>query len=259
MPSLLSTLKYGYKKYVQPKRARIKHVLLRIFILLIIAAVLEVCVFNFRAITTAFFKPIDLSESINLPQTADGRFVISSNQNTIELKDINQNVSNIHFKMNKNQDSQLFNLKINFTDSGHKTFFDTTEYSVGVPEYELSTMSVRSQYFTIQSTGQVKDIRIKVFGDNLNYPLYVDSIVLNDHYPFMFLVWRFLLAFGILYLCYLFRPRSSIYKIKLVARPFYTRCVIVLTIFIQSVLIGAYLLMGSNLVGIATSNYNYGD
>ncbi|MDO5426326.1 MAG: hypothetical protein Q4F54_00540 [Coriobacteriia bacterium] len=58
---------------------------------------------------------------------------------------------------------------------------------------------------------------------------------------------------------YAFRPRSSVYKIKLVDRPLYTRAVICLTIFIETILLSAYLLMGSNLVGVATSNYNYGD
>ena len=42
-------------------------------------------------------------------------------------------------------------------------------------------------------------------------------------------------------------------------RPLYTRVVICLTVFIQSILLSAYLLMGSNLVGVATSSYNYGD
>lgn len=259
MPSLISTLKYGYKKYVQPKRARLIHVIVRLFILLLIATALEICVFNFRSISTVFLNPVDLSPKINLQQTSDGRFVVSANQNIIEIKDINQDVSNIHFKMNKNQDAQLFDLKINFTDSGHKTFFDTTEYSVGVPEYEMATNSVRSQYFTVHPTGQIKDMRIKVFGEDLNYPLYIDSIIINDHYPFEFVVWRFFLAFALLYLIYLFRPRSSIYKIILVDRPFYTRVVIGLTVFVQSLLVSIYLLMGSNLVGVATSSYNYGD
>lgn len=66
-------------------------------------------------------------------------------------------------------------------------------------------------------------------------------------------------AFAILYLIYVFRPKSSVYKIKLVDRPLYTRTVIVLTVFVEACLLSAYLLMGTNLVGVATSTYNYGD
>lgn len=259
MPSLITTIKYAYKKHIQPRRARIRHILLCILVLLAIAAVLEVVVFNFRSITTAFNKPVDISTKMNLNQTSDGRYVVSSTQNIIEIKDINQEVNNIYLKMNEDQGAQVFNVKINFTDSGHTTFFDTTEYTVGIPDVEISTNSQRSQHFTIHPTGKVKDMRLQISGEDLNYPLYIDSIIINAHYPFDFVVWRFLAAFAIMFLIFVFRPRSSVYKIKLVDRPLYTRAVICLTIFIETILLSAYLLMGSNLVGVATSNYNYGD
>ena len=259
MPSLITTIKYAFKKHVQPRRARIKHVLICLLVLLGIAALLEVVVFNFRTITTAFNKPVDISQKMNLQQTPDGRYVVSSNQNTFEIKDINQEISNIHLKMNKNQGAQLFNVKINFTDSGHSTYFESTEYSVGIPEITMSTNSKRSQYFTVHPTGKVKDIKFQITGEDLNYPLYIDSVFINSHYPFDFVIWRFLAVFALLYLLYLFRPRSSIYKIKLVDRPLYSRVVICLTVAVQSILLSAYLLMGSNLVGLATSTYNYGD
>lgn len=259
MPSLITTIKYAYKKHIQPRRARIRHVLLRILILLVIAAALEVVVFNFRSILTAFNKPIDISEKMNLQQTADGRYVVSATQNTIEIKDINEAVSSVNLKMNKNQGAQVFNVKMNFTDSGHSTYFDTTEYTVGIPEVEMSTNSKRSQFFTIHATGKVKDMKMQIYGEDLNYPLYIDALIINAQYPFDFIIWRFLGAFAILYLLYLFRPKSSIYKIKLVDRPLYTRVVICITVFVQACLLSAYLLMGSNLVGVATSSYNYGD
>lgn len=154
--------------------------------MLIIAALLECAVFNFRTLTTLFSKPNDISEKINLQQTNDGRYVISSVQNTIELKGINQKVDNIHLKMSEDQNAQVFTLKINFTDSAHSTFFDTTEYSVGIPEVDISTTSQRSQYFTVHPTGQVKDMQLQITGEHLKYPLYIDSIVINDHYPFNF-------------------------------------------------------------------------
>lgn len=259
MPSLITTIKYAYKKHVQPRRARIKHILLCFLVLLLVAAVFEVCVFNFRSILTAFNNPTDISGKINLQQTADGRYVVSSTQNTIELKDINSPISGVHLKMDRNQGGQVFNVKINFTDSGHSTYFDTTEYSVGIPSVEMSTASPRSQYFTIHPTGKVNNMQLQIFGENLNYPLYIDSIIINPHYPFEFVVWRFLVMFAILYLLYVFRPKSSVYKIKLVDRPLYSRAVICVTVIVQSCLLAAYLLMGSNLVGVATSNYNYGD
>lgn len=259
MPNLFHTIRYGYRKYIQPKRARIKHVLLRVLIILAVALFLECIVFNFRTFQTIGNKPIDLDEKINLSQTSDGRYVVSSTQNTIELKDINEKIDNVYFKLNKNQDAQEIALKINFTDSGHSTYFDTTEYTVGIPEVMMTTISKRSQHFSLHATGKVKNLQIKVTGKEISYPIYLDSIIINTVYPFQFVMWRFLAAFGLIFLIYIFRPRSSIYKIKMVERPFYTKIVITATILIEAILVSFYLLMGSNLVGLATPNYNYGD
>lgn len=259
MPSLIQTLKYAYIKHVQPHRARILHIIVRLLIIAAISLFLELVVFNFRSITTAFNQPIDLSDKIELQQTGDGRYVVSSIQNTIELKDVNHTIENIHFKMNKNQGGQEFSLKINFTDSGHSTYFNSTEYSLGVPEVMISTSAPRSQYFTLHTTGQVKDIKFQIGGKDINYPLYIDSIIINDKYPFEFVLWRFFVSFLILYLIYAFRPRSSVYKIKLIERPLYSKVVICCTIAFEAILLCGYLSMGPNLVGLATANYNYSE
>lgn len=259
MPSLFTTLVYSYKKFIQPKRARIIHVLVRFAILFVIAVACEVFVFNFKSLTTAFNSPVDISQKMNLQQTADKRYVVSNAQNTIEITDINAPVDNIYLKTSQNQGSQVFKVKINFTDSGHSTYFNTTDYTVGVPEVEISTLSDRSQHFSIHATGQIKNLKLQFGGERISYPLYIDGLFINTQYPFNFNGLRMMAAFALLFLIYVFRPKSSIYKIKLVDRPLYSRTVIVFTIFIQSALLSAYLFMGSNLVGVATSNYNYGD
>lgn len=259
MPSLLSTIKYGYKKFIQPKRLRIKHLIIAIFSIILIAALTELVVFNFRAITTHFYDPIDISEKINLSQTSDERYVVSANENTIELKDINVKADNIRIKISKNQDAKLFKVKLNFTDGCHSTYFDSTEYTVGIPDVTMSTTSLKSQYFSIHSTGELKNLKLQFYGENLNYPIYIDKIIVNAHYPFDFVWWRFFTAFAILFLLYVFRPKSTVYDIKLLDRPLYSKIVISLTLAIEIILISLYLLMGSNLVGVATSEYNYGD
>lgn len=186
MPSLLSTIKYGYKKFIQPKRLRIKHLIIAIFSIILIAALTELVVFNFRAITTHFYDPIDISEKINLSQTSDERYVVSANENTIELKDINVKADNIRIKISKNQDAKLFKVKLNFTDGCHSTYFDSTEYTVGIPDVTMSTTSLKSQYFSIHSTGELKNLKLQFYGENLNYPIYIDKIIVNAHYPFDF-------------------------------------------------------------------------
>ena len=63
---------------------------------------------------------------------------------------------------------------------------------------------------------------------------------------------------GLLALLYIFRPRSSIYRCYLKEHPRKTKLCTVLVTGIEIVLISGYLFMGSNLVGVATPNYNSG-
>lgn len=259
MPTLWQTIKYGWGRYVTPRRVLIKHILRVVLSILIISFLLEFFVCNFRYWTTLFNKPIDLSEKINLAKTGDGKFILSEQNNVIEIHNIDSHVTSINVDLDKNQDPVDFAWKVNFTDETHNNFFDTTDYTVGVPQINMSTASDRSQYFTLHTTGNVKSLKFEANGKKIQYPIFINSIIINAHYPFSFVSWRFWFIFFIIYLIYIFRPKSSLYKISLTDNPVFSRFIIICVVSIEVVLLSSFLFFGSNNVGVATSDYNSGE
>lgn len=123
----------------------------------------------------------------------------------------------------------------------------------------MSTASVRSQYFTLHTTGNVTNLRLEAVGKNISFPIYIDSITINAHYPFNFVLWRFVVAFVIMGLIVFFRPKSMIYRVKIRRRPTFSKAVICATVAVETILLTGFLLIGTNYVGFATSSYNYGE
>ena len=149
-------------------------------------------------------------------------------------------------------------MKIQFTDDAHHTYFDSTEYTVGVPDVAVSTLSDQSEYINLNTAGLVDNLRIEITGENVSYPIKLSDIVLNAHHPFDFNTGRFLATAGILLLAFAFRPRSAIYRIHIVDEPRKSKAAIIATVVIEVYLMSAFLFMGSNLVGVATQGYNSG-
>ena len=117
------------------------------------------------------------------------------------------------------QPAQLLTLKIQFTDDAHHTYFDSTEYTAGVPDVQVSTYSSQSEYLNLNTTGLVDNLRIEVVGDDVSYPIALVGVEINARHPFDFNMVRFFAVAGMLALVYAFRPRSAIYRIGIVQDP----------------------------------------
>ena len=165
---------------------------------------------------------------------------------------------NIWLNFDYRQPAQELTVKIQFADDAHHTYFDSTEYTVGVPDVAVSTLSDQSEYINLNTAGLVDNLRIEIAGENVSYPIKLSDIVLNAHHPFDFNTGRFLATAGILLLAFAFRPRSAIYRIHIVDEPRKSKAAIIATVVIEVYLMSAFLFMGSNLVGVATQGYNSG-
>lgn len=86
----------------------------------------------------------------------------------------------------------------------------------------------------------------------------MNGVSLNAHRPFAFNPLRFVAVFGLLLLGYAFRPKSAIYRIRIVENPRKSKAGIIFAVAIELALTTTFLFYGSNLVGVATSSYNYG-
>lgn len=177
---------------------------------------------------------------------------------TLEFSSLNTEVRNIRIDFNADQPAQNIAVKIQFTDSAHQTYFDTTEYTVGIPDASVSTVVDPSKFINLQTAGYVENLRIEVVGEDVSYPILLNGVSLNAHRPFAFNPLRFVAVFGLLLLGYAFRPRSAIYRIRIVENPRKSKAGIIFAVAIELALTTTFLFYGSNLVGVATSSYNYG-
>ena len=261
MPTLWEKIRRIVGDYARANKAALKHVARCVAVIVLLATALEVFVFNINYFTSAGYNTIDLTSKLDLQQTHDGektQYRLTEVDHVIEFSNLNTEVRNIRLDFDFTQPAQALQVKIQFTDQAHHTYFDSTEYTVGVPETTVSTFVDQSEYINLNTTGLVDNLRIEIVGDNVQYPILLDGITVNAHHPFDFNVTRYLIALGILALVCVFRPKSSIYRCFIVEQPRRSKAIIIGTVVIEVYLMATFLFFGSNLVGVATQSYNFG-
>ena len=102
--------------------------------------------------------------------------------------------------------AQNLPIKIQFTDEAHRTFFDSTDYTEGVPVVDVATNGSQSKYINLNTAGKVGNLRIEIAGDEVSYPVYLDEVLINVPRPFSFNTTRFLAVLLVISVVYLFRP-----------------------------------------------------
>ena len=258
MPTLRENISYAFDRTVVPHRASIVHLVKSAIVLVLAALVLEVFVFNCNYFASAGYQPINLKSKIELAQGSDDLFRLTSVNHVMEFSDLNTEVHNIRIDFDENQPAQNLTVKIQFTDDAHHTYFDSTEYTVGVPEVEVATNCTQSEYINLNTSGYVDNLRIEIVGEDVSYPIKLRTVSLNAHHPFDFSNTRFMVTLGVLVLVFMFRPKSAIYRIRIVENPVRSKASIIAVVAVEIMLVTSFLFYGSNLVGVATSSYNQG-
>ncbi|MCI8469070.1 MAG: cytochrome C oxidase Cbb3 [Eggerthellaceae bacterium] len=259
MPTVRDNLSYAYGRVMDAHGRAIRHVARVAAVIVVIALLLEVFVFNFNYFASAGYQPINLKSRITLPYNEEeDLFRLTAVDHTMEFSDLNVEVHNIRIDFDARQPAQNLQVKIQFTDEAHQTYFDSTEYTVGVPVADVSTFSSQSEYLNLNTAGYLDNLRIEIVGEDTQYPIKLWTVSLNAHHPFDFNTTRFGWTVGILALVYLFRPKSSIYRVNIVENPRRSKAGIILAVAVELALVTTFLFYGSNLVGVATSSYNFG-
>lgn len=258
MPTLRENISYAFDRTVVPHRASIVHLVKSAIVLVLAALVLEVFVFNCNYFASVGYQPINLKNKIELAQGSDDLFRLTSVNHVMEFSDLNTEVHNIRIDFDENQPAQNLTVKIQFTDDAHHTYFDSTEYTVGVPEVEVATNCTQSEYINLNTSGYVDNLRIEIVGEDVSYPIKLWTVSLNAHHPFDFNNTRFMVTLGVLVLVFMFRPKSAIYRIRIVENPVRSKASIIAVVAVEIMLVTSFLFYGSNLVGVATSSYNQG-
>lgn len=256
---------FFWERYFKPNLSTIKKFLFSILIFLIASILVECFVFNFNFFATVNNRPVDLREKITAVSgdvLKRDAFKITDDNKTLEFNDLNIPINSIYIKLPNYQTAQVVKAKIQFTDDAHAAYFDTTEYTTGIPDLTLITNNVNSQYKRMNSTGNVRSLKVEFSGDgkhDVQYPILLDSMYLNANIPFQFVAWRMWLVFGICVIVYIFRPKSAIYHIRIREHEFVSKAGIIGIVAVELAILSAFTFYGSNLVGVATSEYNFGD
>lgn len=258
MPRLRKHIQYSLHDLRVYRGGMIKHVLKSTLVLVLLALLLETFLFNINYFRTCGYHTTNLDNRLTLTKTVDDQYRVTEVNHTIEFTNLNAEVHNIWLNFDYRQPAQQLTVKIQFTDEAHQTYFDSTEYTVGVPDVEVNTLCDESEFINLNTTGLVKNLKITISGENVTYPVLLSDVAINAREPFSFNWTRFLLTLGGLALLYIFRPRSAIYRVRIVSNPVKSRAAIITTVLIEAVLLSSYFFMGSNMVGIATSSYNSG-
>lgn len=258
MPTVRANIAYAYREFERDHGASARRIAKRVALMLLIALLLEVFVFNINFYASSGYNSVNVNDRLELREPSEGTYLLTEADHVIELTDLNMQVCNVWLDFDYRQPAQQVTIKIQFTDDAHHTYFDTTEYTIGVPEVEVSTLVAQSEYLNLNTSGMVDDLRIEVVGDEVDYPIRLNNVVLNARHPFEFNMTRFLIAAGVLLLACAFRPKSSIYRIGINSHLKFSKGVIIATLVVELFLMSSYMLFGSNLVGVATSGYNSG-
>lgn len=229
-----------------------------ILIVVLIALFLEVFIFNLNHYRSSSYEAYSLDDQLAFTETKGESYRITAVNHVLEIHDLNKEVKNIHFEFDQGQPAQVVPIQIEFSDSAHQSYFYDTEYTAGIPIVEVSTNNWQSQYVYLEATGYIDDLRIDFGDDETLYPLILRSLTINAPEPYFFNDQRFLISLGVLLLIYCFRPGSAIYRIFIVNDNRKAKAGIIAATFIEIMLVSSFLLMGSNLVGVATANYNSG-
>ena len=247
-----------WRSLMESHDGAVKRAVIGAAIILVVAALLETFLFNANYFRTAGYEEVNLNDQLGLVEDQQGYYRLTEYRHSMEFHDLDTEVHNIHLDLVDSQQAQLLTFRIQFTDEAHQTYFTTTEYTMGVPDVDVSTASWESEYIHLSPSGKVGNLLIELVGDDVQYPVKVAGVSINAPEPFSFNTARFAIAFGVLYLIFLFRPRSRIYRIGIVEEPVFTKRAIIAAVVVEVYLVSSFLLLGSNLVGVASKTYNYG-
>ena len=202
---------------------------------LCIAIFLEGLVFNMRSYQTYYYEPINLTTQItapsNLKPVENNKYTASSNTTiTLEFPQIKEKIHNVYFDVtatNNDGDIKPINVTTSFTDESNQLYFKA-------PSQTVTTEVASTKYLYLVTNGTSEKLRLAFSSEGTNYT--INSIWLNVPKAFSFNVFRFLLTALIIFVAFMLRPKSEIYKYKMSFSP-KQRTITAIVVFLEIILL----------------------
>lgn len=189
--------------------------------------VLELFVFNYKWLGSAFCKTEDVKPSVSSGASVRGNEIsFSGDSGVIEYHDLNKEIKYLYFKPGNDKEGKA-SITVSAVDEANSS-------ALSAPERTVVADVKQSQYIRLHFSGEIKDLKITVKGMN-GKSITSDCIALNTHVPLMFSWVRFLIVLFTLMILYILRPKSFIYKYKTNLKNKYQLAVVILVVIVQSV------------------------
>ena len=142
-------------------------------VILALALGAEVFLFNINFYRTLGYEPVNLTSQLDLPKTDEGLYRLTMEDHVMDFRDLNCEVHNLYLDFDPEQPAQNLPVKIQFTDEAHLTFFDSTDYTEGVPLVDVATNGSQSKFINLNTAGKVGSHSREVMGEDTTYPIYI--------------------------------------------------------------------------------------
>ena len=229
----------NYKKINIKIKKNLKFKYLFVFIFIIaLTTFLELFIFNFRHYESLNYKEETLKniKINNLNKNNNNNNYQILKNNYIEFNNINKEIKNLYIDIIPITTNKL-NYTILATDEANELYFE-------LPKRTLVQSIDQSKYIKMNLSGKTKKLKI-IFdttddtNTNLNSinELHINNIKINVIKPmYISLIRVFIISFGI-YILYLIRPKSELYKFKLTdnKNKKYIKLIIISYIILQSI------------------------
>jgi len=203
----------AYKRSILHKK--FFHFAFRVMGLLVI---FEFTLFNFRFYESLFFREVKTNPDAyrigdGIQKNNDGSYqVIEEKSNFIEVTSFWNHLSNVYLNLSiensKNKSSTLY-ITIGYTDAANRKYSYTQERVIP------ASKNNDGEYLRLHLSGKTSRMKIYVRTDDEKDTFVVNEITFNKTVPFQLSIIRPLLILSIVLVLYIFRPKSSIYRMTL--------------------------------------------
>lgn len=212
----------------EDKKKQAKAVL---FVVLALAVLCEIFLFNFKFWDSIASKPIDIMPTTvqGAVQLDDTRYRIYKKDAFVEYTDIGSEIKYIRVGTEDGYDTTV---QFSVTDEGN-------EYPLTVPWRTVNSVVKPTQYIRLHFSGEVNTLKID-FSNAQSTIVNLEDIELNTRVPMMFSIVRVLIVTLFAMLLYILRPRSGVYKVITDLKEKKQRKIVAVAIIVQAIVFTAF-------------------
>ena len=177
-----------------------------ILAILIFTLGLELSVFNVNFYNTRGNEEISLNQYMSYNSDGKKSFILTADNDVLFFPELDTEIDNVYINVISSPYKNI-TIKLKLSDEANAVTYET-------PERLISADVKKSHYINVHASGIVSGLTID-FDLKDEDTLILEGVYLNSERPFDFSFVRVFCIFAFLCFCYLFSPKSELYKMPL--------------------------------------------